>query len=382
MAQAGFNLSYDGPVAEAGARTCRPEDMEAVARIFLETYRTPAITPPAELVSYFQDLYFGHPWFDPELPSLVYQGEDGEVLGFLGSLPVRMTYRGRPLRAAIVNAISGHDPKRNPLVPAKLLRRYLAGPQELTFSETSNAIAVRLWKPQGGQTVPGYGAEWMRLMRPASLITHFLGKGGLLRRAGAAGLSPITWATDSAARAILRDYIRVPTAPTSFAYDRDVTAQEYLAYLIKARERYALAPQSDLAVLNWQFEHAAQKSIYGDRQVRMVYDKRDRPMGAYIYYGRKGGAAFALPILAEPGQEEAVLDSLFAHAYEAGNVVIRGKVEPRISEALLDRHCIFHRRTATQVLTRNQELLTTIRAGDACLMGFAGQTWHRFVGHY
>jgi len=61
-----------------------------------------------------EDLFFEHPWRDPELTSRVSLAGDGTVNGFVGVLPARMTYRGtrcaRPSRAR-----DGRQPQHDPL---------------------------------------------------------------------------------------------------------------------------------------------------------------------------------------------------------------------------------------------------------------------------
>src|SRR5262245_27600772 len=80
----------------AEIRACTPEDIPAVAELFQKTFRDPGKAAPASLQSYLLDLFLRHPWYEPELAPRVYVTDDGKIGGFIGILPLRMTFRGQP----------------------------------------------------------------------------------------------------------------------------------------------------------------------------------------------------------------------------------------------------------------------------------------------
>ena len=51
--------------------------------------------------AYFKRVFLDNPSRDDALPSLVYQEDDGRVVGFLGVVPRRMSMGGQQLQAAI-----------------------------------------------------------------------------------------------------------------------------------------------------------------------------------------------------------------------------------------------------------------------------------------
>ena len=81
-------------------RVCVPEDMPRVADLFQTILRGLSRPAPSSLQQYLLELFFKSPSHDPELPSLVYVGSDEAVGGFLGVIPLRMSFRGKPIRAA------------------------------------------------------------------------------------------------------------------------------------------------------------------------------------------------------------------------------------------------------------------------------------------
>ncbi len=234
-------------------RPCEPPDIPMAARLFLDTYYSTDMPVPQALVRYFQDLFLDHPYYDAETGSHVCI-QQGQLIGFFGTLPARLTFEGRDIRATVAHSILVHQPRENPLVAAKLVRRILSGPQEIIYGEMSNSIAVGLWKPQGGQVVPGYGTEWMRILRPSAFAAFFLGG------AAAFALRPATALIDKLMIAATKKYLKVDTSPQSYAGDEDVDDAEFIKLVLEMRRHYKLRPIDDAHLLAWQMRHAADKS--------------------------------------------------------------------------------------------------------------------------
>jgi len=355
-------------------RPLRRDDIPLVARMFVDTYFGTEEEVRASLAAYLEALFLGHPWFDPEIPPLVLTRPNGSAMGFMGILPSRMMFDGRPVRAAIGHSILVDKPKENPLAAAKLVRAFFAGPQDLTFSEWSSPLAVGLWKPLGGRTIPGYGTDWVRVLRPSGLAAYFVGAGW------ARLLRPLTSAADLLAGRLRKNPLRLTPAATGSYTDRDVAAEEIIEHLPEFTEHYRLKPTVDAACLRWQLGHASEKNFYGQAFKRMVFGKNGKPLGFYICYMQPHRVGFVMQALARPEGAEAVVDSLLAHADAQRCVAVFGKIEPRMSAALLSRRCLLAQRTSTQIFCRNEELVTAIRCGDAYLMGLAGESWTRMIG--
>jgi hypothetical protein len=97
-------------------RSCTLDDIPAVARMFQTAFRDKRKDPPASLQTYLRELFLEHPWQAPEIVSRVYVGADGAVHGFIGQLPISMSFRGRPIRAALASSLVVDDPVAHPLV--------------------------------------------------------------------------------------------------------------------------------------------------------------------------------------------------------------------------------------------------------------------------
>jgi hypothetical protein len=355
-------------------RAFTSDDIPAIAALFQKTFRNPRRQAPASLISYLDELFLHHPWHDPELASKVFVRPDGSVGGFIGVLPLRMSFRGRPVRAAAAGSLMVDRPEENPLAGARLLRSFMSGPQDLSVSETANALSRRMWDQLGGEPVPGESMDWFRIFHPAGFSLVAAGRRfpmmALLHPA-AAGFD---WMADRVSAFFRLDD---PQAPVR---DADVDDGTLTRHLLDFAELYSLRPQWDRESLTWLLAQAARKQRPGTLFRRAVYARDGKALGCYLYYGGAGRIATVLQLLARPGAAATVVDSLFAHAHHHRNVAVRGRAQPKLLDALQQRRCLFVCRSAAVVHTRDAELVGAIRQGDDLMTGLAGESWTRLVG--
>jgi hypothetical protein len=357
----------------ARIRPCTPDDVPAVAELFQRTFRDPRIAAPAALQAYLRELYFEHPWRDPDLASKVFVA-DGTVAGFIGILPLRLTFRGATVRAAVAGSLMVEKPQENPLAGARLLRAYLGGPQELSLSDSANAVSRGMWERLGGKTMPAESMEWVRPFRPAATALAL-----------AADVAPpwrLAWplavAADGAARLIKHDLLRLE--PAGDTRDSEAGDDELVRLIPELAQAYEVRPAWEPATLRWILSHVARKERHGPMVRRIVRDPNGGVLGCYIFYGRRGGVAWVLQVLARPDAVEPVLDNLLANAVRLGCVGIRGRTQARLLDGLQRRHCLFFTHTSTVVHSTNAELVAAIRAGDGLVTGLSGDAWTRLIG--
>jgi len=357
-------------------RACTVDDIPAVARMFQKAFRDPSAAAPPALESYLRELFLEHPWRDPDTSSRVYVDTDGSVQGFIGVLPIRMSFHGQPVRAALASSLMVDNPAEHPLAGARLLRSYLAGPQDLCVSETSNAIAQGMWERVGGRSIAEYSMEWLRPLRPAglgvALIEQRLPAAKIVRPPAAIADRVLAWMAPS---------LSWPAPlPPSIYTAADVDDEALIEQIPRFAAHYALRPDWDRATLAFFLRHAARKGRYGELYRRMVYGRNKTPVGCYLYYGRPRQIAFVLQVLALPEAVDAVVASLLSHAAQQRCVAVRGRTQPHLLDALLRHRCVFFQRSSTTVYTGNADLLSAIRSGDAFIIGLAGESWTRLIG--
>jgi hypothetical protein len=357
----------------AQVRACTPDDMAAVARLFQRTFRNARRAAPASLASYLRELYFEHPWRDPALASKVFVA-DGAMHGFIGILPLRLAFRGRTLRAAVASSLMVDNPQANPLAGARLFRAYLAGPQDVSLSDSANPVSRGMWDRLGGKSAPSESMEWVRPFRPCATALAL----------GADFVPPLRFARpvaslgDAVAGLLHRDLMRVP--PADGAREAEASDEDLVRLIPELAAAYEVRPAWDPTVLRWMLAHAADKNRHGPMVRRIVRGKDGGLLGCYIYYGRRGGVAWVLQLLARPDAIGPVLDNLLASALARGCVGVRGRSQARLLDALQRRQCMFFHRSATVVHSHDADLIAAVRGGEALVTGLAGDAWTRVIG--
>jgi hypothetical protein len=365
-------------VAEpARIRAFAAEDAPAVAQLVRSTFYRVASTPLDDVSRRLSDTFLNHPWAEPDLPSLVYEGGDGAVRGFLGCYPLRLTLRGRSLRGAVASCMTVADHAGDPLAGVRLLRAFTGGPQDLSLTETSNALFRGLWMRAGGIPTPAYSMTWLRVFRPARFaLTRVENRLPAVR-----WTRPVAALGDRIAAKLDLSSLR-PPAEDAHVTALDAPTDALIDCARTLTDASDLRPAWDDAVLAWLLGQAETKARYGAFIRRIVHDRRGRGIGAYLYHGRAGDIAHVLQIFAEPAHAAAVTRDLLRHADAAGCVAVRGRTQPWLLDALLTEGCVMLQRSFTMVHSRSTEVLETIQGGQAFLNGLAGEGWTPLIGNF
>jgi hypothetical protein len=358
------------------ARSLRTSDVEGVARLFQKTFRDPRKAAPTSLAAYIEAVFLNHPWQDNDRVSKIIVDADGVVIGFVGVLPQRLQYGDSVIRTSVLGSLMSHEPQRNPLVGARLLRAALHSQQDVAMSESANPLSLKMWEKSGGVTLPLHSLNWARILRPASLPMALLGERVSLARKATALTAPLDWLAQRLAPQILA--IEAPDGPAG--EDVEVGADEFASTIPALCARYSIRPVWDASILGWMLEHAATKARYGTMNMRLVRGRGGRIVGGYIYYGKAGGIAFALQLFAEPKFERLVVGNLLSHIAARGFSAVRGRVQPEFLDALVRQHSLLFRRSAAVMHTRNDELRTALLDGSALITGLAAEAWTRLIG--
>jgi hypothetical protein len=327
---------------------------------------------------YLQHVFLENPWYDDTLPSLVAEGENGRIVGFIGVLPRRMSWNGRPITAAIISQFMV-APDHRGLTGVRLLKTVLAGHQHLSMTDGASHEAVKIWKAVGGTDSPLHSIHWTRPLRPLGYGLSFVSERARLLRGAA---RPVCAVVDAIAARMRRSPFRF-TTPTS---GEALTVDLILAYADQFVPRAALRPEYDCTSLKWLLEIAEQKASPGDLRKVLVRNGDHEVIGWYIYYLRRrsrvsmrGVSGEVLQIASRPHRLGEVLENLFYDAWREGAVDVSGRMGLGFLDALRARHCLFHGRgSPVLVHSRCRELVDAIRRGDAFLTRLDGEWWMSF----
>lgn len=355
----------------AGVRPLATGDIPAVAQLFSRVYPRSHWNSPAECEAYFHQMFFANPWLERRLPSWVAM-EGARAVGFIGVVPRPMRLRGRALQAAVVTQLMVEQEKRHGVVAAQLLRKALAGPQELTISDGANESSRKMWEALGGLTSTLYSLQWRRLLRPAQSALQRASS--LHGRAAALLATPVAVLADAYAA-----HYRALRRP-SCLIEEPLEASALLEALEHAARCVALSPRYDAASLAWLLAEARAKRRYGELHACLLREPGGAIAGWFLYYAN-AATSKVLQLHARADAGHAVLDHLFQHAWRRGATVIEGRMEPRLARVLGQRHCLFQSTSAfALVQSRDAEVLAALARGDAFFSRLEGEWWMRFNG--
>lgn len=364
----------------SSVRSFQEEDVDAVAGLFLRLLRKTGAHTSIDLKNYLRTLFLDRADHDAGLYSRVHVREDGSVSGFLGVLPLEMTFDGRALRAANCGTFACDDRDRDPFAGARLLRDVLSGPQAFSFTETSNDVSTEMWRSIRGTVLGPYSLEWLRVLRPAG----FMIQAAASRLAPLRLLKPVAKGVDTILCRRGDGMAWSHYAPHAGKADALLAAPadnaEFAAVFADLVKRFPLHPAWSQATLEGMLAHAARKAVYGERIQHVVRTRSGKPLGLYLYYGDAGGIGRTVQVMAEPGQESVVIDCLLRNAHERGLVAIRGRTQPHLLQAMIGKKCAFLHTSSTIVHSRDPGLLTAMANGQAFLNGLAGEGWTRLLG--
>lgn len=331
---------------------------------------------------YFREVFLEQLPAGEDPASLVYEDDEGVICGFVGAIPRRMLFRGRPIRAVVTTQLMVDPARRRGLAAFDLLRALFAGPQEITYCDGANDRSQRVWERSGGEVVRLYSLDWRRVLRPAGYVRQCVAQAG---RARVARLTaPLCRVADTLAGSLEKldraAAIGVPLGrPRARFADEELSCAEARAILDGALPPPSLRPSHDDASLEWLMNQASLTRGHGPLRRRVCRDASGEAVGFYAYYAKPDGLAQVLQIGSKSGAVGGVLASLFADAYAAGSVAVVGQAEPRWLREISDAHATFSCQSlGVLVHAKDREISDALHRGDSSLSRLDGEWWLRF----
>ena len=354
------------------------DDIPEVGDLFIQVFRPGARPSRERVLEYFEQVYFENPWYDPEIPSLVYDDGVGGLIGFLGVVARPMRLHRRPLRAAIPGSLMvrpGPPERTDPFAPLALVREFLQGQQDLALTDTASEDSRKIWERCGGVTSRLYSFRWLRPIRPFALALDTLRhRGGA--RAAAALARPLCRIADVAIRRTRIGPFRCAEHGCRVEELRVENAVERFSNLT----HHSLVPAYDEATLDWLLRMAASKRGHGKLRSALVRDGSGSVLGWYIYYLKAGATSEVLQIVANPYTIDRVFSCLLEEAVRGGTNALVGRLDPLFMQELSRRHCLIRPAEWVLVHARDARILDPFRTGEALFTGLEGERWMRFMG--
>lgn len=346
----------------SGIRPLEPTDIDAVLDLLRDSLPRFSLTREMLLASTVDD-----PWRDEEIPSLVSVDEDGSVIGFVSAQVRRMQFEGRPIRGACLSDLAVAPEHRKGAAGALLLGRLLAGPQDVTWSDSTTDVVVRAWHTFGGHLDHARAADFMLVLRPGAflrkLVSARLRGNEVDRRVMPVGALPVgaagRWLTGRA-----DDAADPGTAATG------AEAGEIVEAMGSIGGRLRLSVNWDADNLRRRLELV--ERINGSLVTRIVR-RGKRAIGWYTYVPRENGVCRLLHLAADERFAAAVFAELIDHSRRSGGVVLTGRAEPHLQKPLRDRFAALGYAWQPVLKARDPEIAAVLTTGRSLLTRLDGE---------
>jgi len=360
------------------------DDIEQVSDLHWRVFDGASIPAPQKPASelrqsytdYFERVFLRNPWRDDALPSLVHEGTDGRITGFLGVLPRRMLLDGMPVCVALSSQFIVDPNSRALGAGVGLLKAFLTGPQDLSLTDEANNASRKLWEGLGGSTALLYSVQWTRLLRPSRfVVSHFEGRGALSLLASAS--KPLCNLLDAALARKSPHRFRQTEPKVS---GEELNADGLLACLSEFSGSRSLWPEYDEYSLKWLLETITRQTRRGALRKVAIHNSRWEVIGWYLYYLNPRGLSQVVQLVAKKNSIGEVLDHLFYDAWLNGSIAVSGRLEPPFMQAFSDRHCYFNCGQPWMLIhSHNPDILRAFHRGDALLSPLEGEMCMRFT---
>jgi L-amino acid N-acyltransferase YncA len=306
------------------------------------------------------------------LPSLVCETRDGRILGFLGVAVRHFSFEGRRITAGLSSQFVVHPEGRQRLTGVHLLREFLNGRQDLSFTDEANDASQKIWIALGGSVSALQGVHWFIPLRPVRLACN-----RYLKPWMATSLS-------GAADFLDRLVSSVPQTPFQTSgpllTGEPLSASAMLACLHEVTPQCQLRPHYDSGSLTALIDRAGGKTRQGSLQGNLLRDEGNHVAGWYLYHCKAGGLAEVLQIASREDCRLRVVGHLVSDASAHNASAAVGRLEPGLVEPLANRFCLlFRRKYAMLVHSRFPDILGAIHSGRAFISRLEGEWCLRFA---
>src|SRR5215472_4157981 len=309
-------------------------DIPQVVDLYWRLMRQREGSAPLELRSLFHKLYFENPWVDSNYPSLIYEGKSGDVIGFLGIIPRKMSLCGEPVRVAFGGNFIVQPGTRSNLAGPRLLGTYLGGSYAAWQTDSANDISRALLERLGFRTIPALNLHWIRPLKPSHYAIYALTR---------------------AASSAMASTLKVASKPICSLADS-------LATHVKASPFLQSEPRLRGSELDVETLLQCLTNFRDGYSFWAEYDVKPGSVGEVVQVG------------GDKKYTKDVLDHLFFDAWKQGVIGLHGVVDRRRMADFSDRGSIFTCRGGWNVaFSRNPKLLNVFECGKAFLTRLDGE---------
>ena len=282
--------------------------------------------------AFLEHALIGHPWTPEVPPSLVALDDEGQIVGSIGAQARHLVFDGARLNGISVSHLVVDPQRRGGAAGALLVKRLLAGEQDLTWTDSGTEDVVRIWRTFGARIDHVRACNWMLVLRPGSWLRQVaslrLRRDRTLRQTVSVAALPLHAA---GTRLLPRSS---PVSAPSGVVGEDASSSQIVEELPAATKGIRLRVDYDVSYLSSVSENAGSASA---PVVQRLVRRAETPVGWYAYI-RQPGVSRLIHLAARPREVESVFGEFEAHARSHGATALAGRVEPHLHEPLHRRY--------------------------------------------
>jgi hypothetical protein len=328
------------------------------------------VSPPLERYYY----YFAEQFLSRDAvvsPSLVSESQRGRITGFLGVVARHFCFEERRIVAALSSQFVVNPEGRKQLAGINLIREFLNGRQDLSFTDEANDLSRKIWVAMGGSVATLQGIHWVLPLRPVSLACNRYAPGWMMPFLGVP--------SRMCDRLLLSIAHRLIRDNGSTLKNETLSTEGMIEYLNKATRQCQLRPHYDRTSLAAMIQRAAQQK--GSLRKVLLKDKANNVVGWYLYHWEPGGLAEVLQVVSLEDCQTQVIAHLSSDARDRGATAAVGRLEPGLAGPLANRFCFLFRRKCTMLVhSRFPEIIHSIHSGQAFISRLEGEWCLRYSG--
>ncbi len=315
---------------------------------------------------FLEKTLFNDPWTPAEPCSLVAVDDAGRIVGSIGAQRRRLLFDGQEHDGVAVSHLVVAAEERGGATGALLVRTLLSGRQSLTFSDSSTAGVMRIWRLFGGHPDMTRNIEYMIVTRTDRWVRGIAGelvrRHPLTRRVVPVESLPLHAIGD---HLLPRAYRNATRSRTPGLRSEPAAAAELAGMEGVLDRRVRLRVAHDAEYLEARFAHIESIPIGGDL-IRRLVRRSGRPIGWFAYIARPT-VSRVLAVHAQPDDAAAVFEALLLDATERGTAVVSGRSAPHLAEPLRERRAVLRYEAPPLIHARDEELRATLAAPGSLL---------------
>ncbi|MEM6991468.1 MAG: hypothetical protein AAF721_13250 [Myxococcota bacterium] len=352
------------------------KDLDAVVTQYRTLGEGAARRPLAEVTDKLRTMMLDQPSFDGEAPhSLVHEGSDGRIVGFIGVVPRKWKVGDRTLIGATTTGLVVDPEHPDRMLSALWLTRgaHRQG-QDFTFVDRPTPTVTKFSASLGGEGYPGHGFNFRLALREHEASRQEFRDRVRYRRwwpavaAVERAVRPVTAALDN------RRPRELPTAAQAAVDLEEATAATLHEARCALSEHYGPILIDDEALAQWQFDYMATYASRGDFRW-FVARARGAIVGWVLYYVRDDAPSEVASLVALPNHSAAVSAALIRQAYDDGCSSIFGTVSGAVVHDLLDFGGVVDSTDRVWVQANHRENQALFRTNRTLITGLEGEVW-------